>query len=84
MDFKERYEIEKEGKGLVLKVNGDSSYILEGGFNRCGDAYYGIHIQYGGAKAGGVISLDEIVRLRDFLNKHISTLLPEPLIHHIP
>ena len=75
MNFDNKYAIEKDGNGLVLDVYGDTNYILKRGFHRCGNATYGVHIEYGKNKAGGVLPLDEVVRLRDFLNDHLKEVL---------
>lgn len=70
--WKERYELEKDGKGLLIVTNGDSNYVFRKGNFSCGDAMcYGMSVNRQG-DAGGVIALDEVVRLRDFLNEHIS------------
>lgn len=75
MDFETKYEIEKDGFGLVLEPEGDSSYVFRGiNFHSCGRARYGVSIEYRKNKAGGVLLLDDVVRLRDFLNKHIETV----------
>ena len=74
--WKERYETELEGDKVLIIVEGSRNIIFELGNNTCGDAtYYGMSVKQQG-EAGGVIKLDEVVRLRDFLNKHISLLLP--------
>ena len=74
MKFEEKYKIEENG-GIVLNVEGDKEYIFEGGFHRCGRAYDGMGIRYGGNKYGGVLTLDELVKLRNFINKHLEKLV---------
>lgn len=75
--WQEKYNLEKDGKGLLLVTNGDSNYVFELGNYGCGDAVaYGLAVNRQG-EAGGVIALDEVVRLRDFLNKHISQIMPK-------
>lgn len=80
MDFKTKYEIEKNN-GLVITPEGDSDYIFRGGsgygFHSSGRAKYGIAIEYAPNGCGGVLLLDDIVRLRDFLNAHINRLQPK-------
>ena len=74
MKFKEKYKIEENG-GIVLNVEGDKEYIFEGGFHGCGRAYYGMGIRYGENEAGGVLTLDELVKLRNFINEHLEKLV---------
>lgn len=73
--WKQKYELEKEKKGLLVVVMGDSNYEFRLGNWRCGEATaYGMSANKQGS-AGGVIPLDEVVRLRDFLNKHINQVV---------
>lgn len=75
--WRERYELEKDGKGLLLITNGDSNYVFELGNHSCGDAIeFGMSVRKQG-QAGGVIALHEVIRLRNFLNKHIEQLNPK-------
>jgi hypothetical protein len=76
-EWKIKYEIEKDGKGLLLQTQGDNNYVFVLGNWRCGEAVaYGMHVNREG-DAGGVIKLDDVVRLRDFLNKHIQQVMPK-------
>lgn len=72
MKHEDKYKIEKDDRGLVLTPEGTvDDYILQRGFHRCGVAHYGISIQYGENSGGSVLTLDDIVRLRNFLNLHL-------------
>lgn len=74
--WKEQFDIEKDGTQILVIVMGSKNIEFRMGNNTCGDAsYYGVSVAQQG-EAGGVIPLDEVVRLRDFLNKHIGLLLP--------
>lgn len=54
---------------------GSRNLIFGLGNNSCGEAScYGMSIATQG-EAGGVIPLDEVVRLRNFLNKHLEMAL---------
>lgn len=76
--WKEQYELEKDGKGLLLITQGDANYHFRLGNWSCGDAKaYGMSVGRYPKDAGGVIALDEVVRLRDFLNEHISQVMPK-------
>lgn len=75
MRFEDKYKLEDGGENLVLEPQGDSAYYFRGGFHGCGTTKHGISIEYMPNRAGGVLTLDDIVKLRDFLNKHLEEVL---------
>ena len=70
--IKNKYELEKDGS-IVVDVQGWKPFIFNKGNSRCGSAYYGVSLSLVG-EAGGVLDLDQVVRLRNFLNEHLEAL----------
>ncbi len=69
---------EKMNGSLEIKPEGwIDSLILENRFGNCGRAYRGIPIRLKSSQYGGVISIDDMVRLRDFINKHLTEISRE-------
>lgn len=92
LTFDEKYEYEKAGY-LVLSPKGDTQDFIFAPpehMSSCGNAYFGMSLdghkyvdRYKGIShshfSGGVLGLEDCVRLRDHLNKHIEAANKKPV-----
>lgn len=69
---------ELENPKLEIKPEGwVDTLILEGGSWRCGKAYNGIEIRLSDQRGGGVMTLEDALRIKKFIEDHFRFVLEE-------
>lgn len=64
-----------KSRELKIEAEGGKGLLLTKGHWQCGKAYHGMELTILGDRAGGVLRLDDLVKLRDFINEHLENVL---------